>query len=131
MTRPVCQISVDSQIRRLVLMPRVLCFVSDVPDAVALCPVQQPVPKAVPGPGATADEAGLHPEDQALDLEKSVSLSLSHSLSLSPLSLSLSLSLSVILDILLHMYQIKTNWYIPSLPLYFYPFFVKYTFSLI
>ena len=96
MTRPVCQISVDSQIRRLVLMPRVLCFVSDVPDAVALCPVQQPVPKAVPGPGATADEAGLHPEDQALDLEKSVSLSLSHSLSLSPLSLSLSLSLSLL-----------------------------------
>lgn len=44
---------------------------SDVPDVVALCLVQQLVPEDLHGAGAVTDEAGLHTQNQALDLAQS------------------------------------------------------------
>lgn len=44
---------------------------SDVTDVVALCLVQQLVPEDLHGPGAITDEAGLHSQNQALDMAQS------------------------------------------------------------
>lgn len=45
---------------------------SDVTDVVALCLVQQLVPEDLHGPGAITDEAGLHSQNQALDMAQLV-----------------------------------------------------------